>query len=90
MGSPNVVIDKDLEGDSVRMAEEVEDHAQIVGADPVPFLREDGDLEAIISTPDERMLTYFTWSGSTDWVGESGVGDWLGKERNEGRWLLLL
>jgi hypothetical protein len=38
MGSPNVVIDKDLEGDSVRMAEEVEDHAQIVGADPVPFL----------------------------------------------------
>ena len=70
VGSANVVTTNDFDGDGFWMAEEVVDHAQIVSADPDPFLSEGEDL-------DDAPEIDLPWCAPTDWVCDE---DWLGEE----------
>jgi hypothetical protein len=81
VGSMNAVI-KTTKGDGFWMAEKIEDHMQIVGADPGPLLQDVEDLETEECTLADSEEVYFTWSGYVRRSQPTGY-------RRRGRWLLL-
>jgi hypothetical protein len=79
VGSVNTVI-KTTKGDGFWMAKEIEDHMQIIGADPDLLLQDVENLK-----PEECMLAnskkiHFAWSGPEDWVHEEEQANWLQEE----------
>jgi hypothetical protein len=69
VGSTNAVIET-TEGDGFWMAEEIEDHVEIIGADPDLLLQDVEDLEPEECTLADSEEIHFAWSGPEDWICE--------------------
>ena len=80
MGSANVVVTENDDGDGFWMAADEVDHAQIGSAEPDPLLDDPDDSEEVACAHTEGAEIDLQWSSPDDWLCDDWVDPLFGEE----------